>query len=182
MRLFVGIPLAPAVNEELSAISARLHADGDGLRWPAPESWHVTLQFLGNTGREQYDCTIARLRGVHSPPIPVMLEGLSFFDRAGIFFAGVRLTPELLVLQERVTAATKLCGFTPEARAFQPHITLARSKGKGQRQSLGELKAKIRHQPNFTPFVAEEFLLYESFLGRAGSHYEVRERFALGRR
>ncbi len=175
MRLFVGVPLAAAVTEELSAISVRLQSGGDGLRWSAPHSWHITLQFLGNTGREQYECTVARLRELRSSPVPIRLEGLSFFDRAGVLFAGVSITPELLSLHERVTAATRLCGFVPEARTYQPHITLARSKGK----SLGELKAKVPHRPNFTKFVAEEFLLYESLLGPAGSRYEVRERFPL---
>jgi 2'-5' RNA ligase len=179
MRLFVGIPLAAVVIDELSATSVRLQSGGDGLRWSAPESWHITLQFLGNTGREQYECTVARLRELRLPPVPIWLERPAFFDRAGIFFAGVRLTPELLLLQERVTAATELCGFVPEARPYQPHITLARSKGKGQGQGLRELKSRIRRQPNFTRFVAEEFLLYESFLGPAGSHYEIRERFRL---
>ncbi len=157
----------------------RLQSHGDGLRWPVPESWHVTLQFLGDASPEQFDCTVAGLRKLHLPSVPVWLEGLGCFDRSGIFFAGVRLTPELLSLQKRVTAATRLCGFIPEARPYQPHITLARSKGKGQRLGLSELKTKIRSQPSFTGFVAAEFLLYESFLGPAGSRYEIRERFAL---
>ncbi len=101
----------------------------DGLRWSAPESWHITLQFLGNT--PQYECIVARLRELRSPPVPIQLEGLGFFERAGVFFAGVGLTPELQALQQRVTAATGLCGFIPETRPYHPHITLARSKGKG---------------------------------------------------
>jgi 2'-5' RNA ligase len=180
MRLFVGIPLAAAVIDELAAISRRLRSGGDGLRWPAPETWHITLQFLGDTGREQYECTVARLREVHAAPVPIRLEGLGFFDRAGVFFAGVRVSPELLVLQQRVTSAMELCGFVPETRPYQPHITLARSKDKGQ--GFRALKDKTRNQPNFTRFVAGEFLLYESFLGPGGSRYEVRERFPLGGR
>jgi 2'-5' RNA ligase len=114
---------------------------------------------------------------VRSPFVSVCLEGLSCFERAGILIARVRLTPELLVLQERVTAATQPCGFTPEARPYQPHITLARSKGHAH--DLSGLKATISRQPNFTRFAAKEFLLYESFLGSSGSRYEVRERFPL---
>ncbi len=98
MRLFVGIPLAAAVIDELSAISVRLRSNDDGLRWSAPESWHITLQFLGNTGQEQYECTIARLREVRSPPVPIRLEELDLFERAGVFFAGVRLTPGLTLV------------------------------------------------------------------------------------
>jgi len=152
MRLFVGIPLSAAVIDELKAATARLHSGGDGFRWTAPESWHITLQFLGNTSQEQYACVVGSLRAVHSRSVPVSLEALGCFDRAGILLARVRLTPELLLLQERVTAATQPCGFVPEARPYQPHITLAR--GKGQRRDLGELKAKFagsRTSPGLWP-------------------------------
>ncbi len=179
MRLFVGIPLAAAVIDELAAVSARLKSREDGLRWAAPESWHVTLQFLGNSGPEQYACLMARLGEVRSPPVAVRLEGLDFFERAGIFFAGVGLTPELLTLQQRVTAATGLCGFMAETRPYHPHITLARSKGQGRSRGLSEVKDGIQRQQAFTRFVAEEFFLYESQLLPGGARYEIRERFAL---
>lgn len=181
MRLFVGIPLAANVAEELSAVSTRLRSAGDGLRWSAPDSWHVTLQFLGKAGEEEYICIVARLRELRLPPFPMRLEEMGFFDRAGIFFVGVRLTPELLSLQQRVIAATALCGFVAESRPYHPHITLARCKGRGSRQSFQQLQTKIRRTPTLARFVAEEFLLYESLPGPAGSHYEVRERFALNR-
>ena len=180
MRLFVGIPLAASVIEQLGKISMRHRVEGDGLRWSTPESWHITLQFLGNTSETQYECVIARLRELHVPPVPVELDELGYFDRAGIFFAGVTLTPELLALQQRVTAATLPCGFTPEDRPYRPHITLARSKGRRNAVGLETLKAKIRQQPKFSRFVAEEFLLYESFTLPTGSQYETRERFRLG--
>jgi 2'-5' RNA ligase len=176
MRLFVGIPLAEAVIGELAAVAARLRRKEDGLRWMAPDSWHVTLQFLGNTDPAQYQCLVARLGEVRSPPVPVRLEELGCFDRAGVFFAGVALTAELLALERRVTAATGLCGFAAETRPFHPHITLARAKGQGR----GALKARIESQPVFTRFVAHEFLLYESHLSPSGARYEIRERFALG--
>ena len=180
MRLFVGIPLAASVIEQLEKISMRHRVEGDGLRWSTPESWHITLQFLGNTSETQYECVIARLRELHVPPVPVELDELGYFDRAGILFAGVTLTPELLALQQRVTAATLPCGFTPEDRPYRPHITLARSKGRRNAVGLEALKGKIRQQPKFSRFVAEEFLLYESFTLPTGSQYETRERFRLG--
>jgi 2'-5' RNA ligase len=182
MRLFVGVSLPATVIDELSAISLRLRSNGDGLRWLAPGSWHITLQFLGKSSQEQYDCTFARLHEVRMAPVPIALEGLGLFDREGILFASVKITAELFQLQERVTGATQLCGFIPEARPFQPHITLARSKGKGQFQGLIRLKAKIAGELNFTRFVADEFLLYESFLSPSGARHEVRGRFPLAGR
>ena len=176
MRLFVGVPLADEVIEELSTISMRLRSSDDGLRWSTPESWHITLQFLGNT--PQYECIVAQLRELRSPAVAIQLEGLGFFERAGIFFAGVRLTPQLATLQENVTAATSLCGFVPETRPYHPHITLARSKKKGAR-GLRDLKNRIHREPAFTHFAAETIALYESLVRPGGSHYEIREQFGL---
>lgn len=177
MRLFIGIPLASAVVNELSSLSLRLRSSDDGLRWSTPESWHITLQFLGNTTEEQYTCIVQRLRELRFAPVPLRLESVGFFDRAGIFFAGVDLTPELLSMQQRVTASTYPCGFPPEDRPYHPHITLARTKGRNGKSSLRKLKDGIRVQPRFTGFIATEFLIYESFLGPSGSRYEIRERF-----
>jgi RNA 2',3'-cyclic 3'-phosphodiesterase len=177
VRLFVGIPLTSAVVEELSSVSLRLEAKGDDLRWSSAASWHITLQFLGDT--EEYACIVARLRELRAAPVPVQMEGLGFFERAGVFFAGVALTEELKVLQQQVTEATRGCGFVPETRPYHPHITLARSKSRGAK-TMQELKAKIHRQPKFPGFLAEEFVLYESHLGKGGSRYEIRERFGLG--
>jgi 2'-5' RNA ligase len=178
MRLFVGIPLATAVIEELSAISLRLQSSEDGLRWSAAESWHITLQFLGNT--PQYECIVQRLRELRSASVPIQLEGLGFFERAGIFFAGVVLTPELHALQQLITTATSLCGFIPETRPYHPHITLARSKSNGGKRGLAALKSRVHRQPEFSGFVAEEFVLYESVTKPTGSVYKIRELFRLG--
>ena len=208
MRLFVGVPLADAVVRELAAVAARLRTDesrarpGAGrLRWTEPESWHITLQFLGNASLEQCECLKTRLGEVRSATVEVRLGELGFFDRAGVFYADVTVTPALAGLQQRVVAATGKCGFVVEAREFHPHITLARTTGnKGpshqgsdkpsapargrnvdQGGALTELKARVGAPPAFTRFDAREFLLYESHLGQEGARYEVRARFGLDR-
>ncbi len=180
MRLFIGISLADAVRAEVAAMVAKLRRGAEGLRWTAPASWHITLQFLGNSEREQYERLLARLGEVRSPPVPVRLTGLETFDRAGIVYVGVEVAPELAELQRRVTEVTARCGFVPEERAFHPHITLARSKGhgRGARTPLPWLRKE--GSPAFTLFTARDFVLFESFLERDGARYEVRGRFALG--
>jgi len=169
--------LAEAVRGELSALTARLKSSGDRLRWTAPESWHITLEFLGYAGPEQYECVAARLSELHLPPVPIALEKVDLFARGGVLIATVKPAAQLLQLQQRVSAAAGLCGFVPEARPYQPHVTLARSKERGP--ELTALKAKIQRQPTFTSFVAGEFLLYESHLESIGSRYEIRRRFPL---
>jgi 2'-5' RNA ligase len=176
MRLFIGIPLAPEVIKELSAVCQRFRSKYE-LRWSSPESWHITLQFLGETSRQQYDCLVARLHDLKCPRVSVRLRGLDVFDRVGVFFAGIEVSPELALLQQRVTAATVPCGFVAETRAYHPHVTLARAKGDRRGGNLRDLKNKAEREIAFTGFSAEEFLLYEAFLSPAGSRYEVREHF-----
>ena len=93
MRLFLGIALAPEVLAELAKIVYRLRSNSDNLRWTAPESWHITLQFLGNADQQQYECLVARLSEVRAAPVPIHLAELGFFDRAGVFFADVEHSP-----------------------------------------------------------------------------------------
>jgi len=182
MRLFVGIALSDAVVRELKSVVARLRSKGApaaAFRWTEPDSWHITLQFLGNATPEQLACLMARLGEVRSAPVPVELGTLGCFERAGVFFADVAVTPGLAALAERAVEATGHCGFVPETRTFHPHITLARSKGQSRGAGLRGLANGIRNQPQFTRFTAREFLLYESHLSREGARYEVRGRFAL---
>ena len=162
---------------ELAALTGRLKSSSDGLRWSASAGWHITLQFLGATSVERYGCVENALRKIHHPAFQIQLEPPGFFDNAGVFFVGVKLSPALTRLQQLVTAATQPCGFDPEDRPYHPHITLAR--GKGGRGSLNALKSRVTASPHFSSFTASEFLLYESFPGPGGSRYEVRERFAL---
>jgi 2'-5' RNA ligase len=175
MRLFIGIPLAPGVVEELTALTERLKFRSDGLRWSAPAGWHITLQFLGKTSAEQYDCLVPALREVTFSPFAIQLEPPGFFERAGVFFAGVKLSSELIRLQELVVTATRPCGFVPEDRPYHPHITLARTKA--GRPELTALKRRLEKVKAFSGFTARGFLLYESFPGPGGSRYEVREHF-----
>jgi RNA 2',3'-cyclic 3'-phosphodiesterase len=183
MRLFVGIPLADAVTNELAALVSRLRSGAANLRWTPPGSWHITLQFLGNVTQEQLQCLGAGLGEIRSAPVPIQIGELGFFDRAGVFFADVVVSPALMSLQERVVAATAHCGFAAETRPYHPHITLAKKTGKkgqsDQGNELRELVARGGRQPAFTRFTAHEFLLYESHLSSAGSKYEIRARFPL---
>jgi 2'-5' RNA ligase len=191
MRLFVGIALAEAVVRELKSAVARLRSSdgpaerparelpGCGLRWTAPESWHITLQFLGHATPEQLACLRSRLGEVRSAPVPVEMGALGCFDGAGVFFADVAVTPGLAALGRSVVAATAQCGFVAETRPFHPHITLARAKGQGRGGGLRTSAGGVRNQPPFSRFTAREFLLYESHLGAEGARYEVRGRFPL---
>ena len=180
MRLFIGIPLAAEVIDALERLSRSLRSTSDGLRWSSPETWHITLQFLGETSVERCGCLVERLGAIQAPAVPVRLHGTGFFDRAGVFFAGVDVSPELRQLERLIIAATSQCGVAAEERPYHPHVTLARAKGDGKGGALRKLKGAAKSEVEFPAFSAREFLLYESFLHADGVRHEVRERFSLG--
>ncbi len=124
---------------------------------------------------------VEKLRAVRAARAPVRVEGLGFFERAGIFWAGVVQTPELLALQQKVTAAMRHCGFEPEARAWNPHITVARAKGRRATKALAPLRKTVEDSKMDlrAGFTAAEFVLYESLPRPEGSRYEIKARFSL---
>jgi 2'-5' RNA ligase len=180
VRLFIGIPLSSETLHALDRLSQSLRSPGDGLRWTSPDTWHITLQFLGETTVDTYECAVAKLSEIQFTSVPVWLRGTGLFDRAGVFFADVSVSPELRILQKQILAATSQCGIVPENRPYHPHITLARAKSGDRGRTLRNLKASAASDAQFPAFIAREFLLYESFLGPSGARHEIRNRFSLG--
>lgn len=186
MRLFVAIPLPDSVACSLTNLVARLRGtetagDASPLRWTAPDSWHITLQFLGNATREQSNCLKSRLSEVRSKPFPINLGGFARFNRPGVFFLEVLVTPPLAALERSIVAATSPCGFAAEPRPFRPHITLARAKGQGRGSDLRALETSNGATPAFNSFMATEFVLYESHLGTDRARYQALLRVPLAR-
>jgi 2'-5' RNA ligase len=182
MRLFVAIALEGEAAAAVEEVQQRLAGRSEGLRWSRPADRHVTLQFLGEVSGEQAARVIERLAVVHSPQVPVRIAGLGIFASAGVFWAGVEATAELLALQQRVTTATRACGFVPESRPYRPHITLARTRGRRGGGALAALEKSVERERIriAAEFMAREFALYESIPGAEGSRYEARARFPLG--
>ncbi len=174
MRLFVGLPLASEVLHELSEAVARLRLPQDGLRWTTPESWHITLQFLGNTDQQHCDCVLTRLGEIEATQFRVRLGALGFFDRAGVFFTDVVPSADLVELAKWVTAATAKCGFVAEARPYHPHITLARAKGESKEKQLHALQERVRRdRDNAVPPLRNKAVKFHEMLYRSLSGHPL---------
>jgi 2'-5' RNA ligase len=183
MRLFVGLAVSEAVKESLEALTLRLRAKDDGLRWSTPEQWHVTLVFLGEVEDDARAKLVQALRGIRGAALKLRMERLGVFERSGILYAEVEVSEELLRLYETVAAAVRRCGLEVEERPYRAHITLARARNREGRKTIERLRRAVESREQHrlrASWSAEEFLLYESQLSPGGSRYVVRERFALG--
>jgi 2'-5' RNA ligase len=173
-RLFVALDLPATAREALAAWRDELIAGREDLRPTRPETLHVTLAFLG--WRAEAD--VARvgataLAAAEDAVAPVLAPGALRAVPAGSprVFAldlddeGGRAT----ALQEVVAgalAAERL--YKPEARAFWPHVTLARVR-KGERAA-----PPLPDRPlALDPFEAADLTLYRSTLKPSGAVYDV---------
>ena len=174
-RLFVAIRPPEAVRD-LLVDAMDMGAD---FRWQTDEQLHLTLRFVGEVDRPIANDLADGLGRVRAAPLELRISGLGRFEQrnSGTLWAGVEPKPQLAALAAKVERVCQSIGLEPERRAFHPHITLARWKGRRTRelQSLLERKGSLSSEP----FIVCEFILFESRLSRHGASYEEITRYGL---
>ena len=131
-RLFVAIrPPEPIRDLLIDAMD-----DSADFRWQDEEQLHLTLRFVGEVERPiatDLADALGRVRGDRSScasPAP----GASSSAISGALWAGVEPKPPLAALAAKIERVCQSVGLEPERRAFHPHITLARWKGRRTRE------------------------------------------------
>lgn len=169
-RLFVALRPPETIRNQLLDLE-----DGvDGARWQDEEQLHLTLRFIGEVEGRQADDIALALGQLRHASFALRLSGVGTFANKGAvhtLWAGVTPADEVTALHRKVDAALVRAGLSPEARRFQPHITLARFS-RSARPFLTDFvhaHAALRSEP----FAIMEFDLYESRLGRHGSSYHL---------
>jgi 2'-5' RNA ligase len=174
-RLFVAIRPPEAIRDLL--IDAM--DDSPEFRWQDDEQLHLTLRFVGEVDRRLADDLADSLTRIHAEPFAVRIKGVGRFEQrsSGALWAGIEPREKLAALAAKVERACVLVGLDPERRAFHPHITLARWKGRRitEVQSFLERRGGLISEP----FHVAAFTLFESRLSRHGAHYEAVADFPL---
>lgn len=177
IRLFVALPLPPALSDHLAALAHGL----PGARWVEPERMHLTLRFIGEVNGAQADDIADALDTIHMPDFDLELRGLgTFTEKRGpaVLWAGVRPNEALARLRGKVENALVRVGLPPERRKFHPHVTLARTVAADD-----GLIRFLSHRGDWLgePFRVTEFVLYSSFLGHgSGAIYTEEAVYPLG--
>lgn len=183
-RLFVALDLPQGVNDAIARWQAEALVDG-ALRPMRPESFHVTLCFLGY----QPEKAIPRIAAVVSsvPPRPVELS----FDpepsampkgRPRLYAIGGKSESASAIHAELADALEAARFYTPEKRGFWPHVTVARVRSErlapepGRRRGKGRPK-RVTKPPGRLPKELERpfgfvrVALYRSNLKPQGAEY-----------
>lgn len=156
-RLFLAVVPPDDVVSELMSLPRK---DVRGVRFVAPENWHVTLRFLGETDVghvvEAMDgAVLPKATATLGPGVDVLSERTLVVPVAG-----------LDELAAAVTEITRDVGEPPPRRRFNGHLTLAR------------LKRDARLPPAMGAFVGgwfdvDEVVLVRSRLDPEGARYEA---------
>lgn len=176
MRLFVGLPVPLVVSERLAMLGGGL----PGARWVPPESYHLTLRFIGTVEHGQAEDIHLALSRIAAPPFEVTLAGVDWFgSRSKVRTIVVKADKAdgLMHLQRKIESAIVRVGMEPEERKFAPHVTLARMKDgrPADAQSYCDDRAMFR----LPPYQADRFVLYSSFLSHNGAIYTPEEEYML---
>jgi 2'-5' RNA ligase len=147
--------------------------DSADFRWQDEEQLHLTLRFIGEVERPLANELADALGRIRSAPLELRIAGVGRFEQrsGGALWAGVEPKAPLAALAAKVERVCQSAGLEPKRRAFHPHITLARWKGRRTREVQDFLER--RGGLGSEPFPVTEFTLYESRLSRHGAHYEA---------
>ena len=174
-RLFVAI----CPPEDIRDLLVDAMDDGPDLRWVGAEQLHLTLRFIGEVERPMAADVAAALGTIRFARFEMHVRDVGRFDQrnGGALWAGVEPKAPVAALAAKVERACQSAGLEAERRAFHPHITLARWKGRANRAA----DAFIERNRGLAspPFAVNRFLLIESHLSRHGPHYEVAEAMPL---
>lgn len=176
-RTFIALQVLPD-REFLSLISGLKHSlESERIRWVNPGSYHITLQFLGETTEQEAEAVKSVLdecAGIHAA-FSFRLAGLGVFRSFSyprVLWIGVKDSQSLYGLQKSIFTSLKHKIPLKAEGKFSPHLSLGRMKSIENKDHLR--KVVEQHSDfEFMTVKAKEVNYYESVLDKAGAEYRI---------
>ena len=180
MRLFIGLELPPSIASALGSLRGCL----PDVQWSDPESWHLTLHFIGEITQHHLLAEIHHaLAALHAAPPALELTAPGLFETSAcpavdVLWVGCAPDPALLHLRSRVRAAITraLPTAAPTSRRFMPHVTLGRLRNPDLERRQRWLTAP---SPQADAETVTHFTLFRSVRHADGPFYEALEHYPL---
>jgi 2'-5' RNA ligase len=188
-RLFVALDPPEALRRRIAGAVAALRRSAghaaDEVRWISAETLHLTVQFLGAVPEERIPEIDAAVRAAAAASRPLNLElrgagGFPNARRPRVVWIGIAgdVAP-LGALAEDLGRRLTPLGFQPEARPFNPHLTVGRARDGRGAPGLGGALAEASQGEGIV-WRAAELVLFESHLEPGGARHEPLLRASLG--
>jgi 2'-5' RNA ligase len=169
VRLFAALDLPSSIRHELATWARSAVGSDDRLRLVAEESLHVTLVFLGEQpdAEPAANALVAALQPAPAAP-ELRVDGPLWLSprRPHVLTVGLEDPSGALarIHAAVLEAMVREAGHEAGARAFRPHVTVARVRGRIRPFELPG--------PPPLEFEAPAVTLYRSRLGRGPARYE----------
>lgn len=185
MRAFIAVGVPADVRSAIATALEPVRRNGPGVRWVEPDAYHITLQFLGTVSEERVDAVGEALVGAsaEAAAFHIRLRSFGAFPtarRPRVLWVGVDDVPELYALQHDIERRLEPVGFTPEARPFHPHITVARTERGARTADAAATAAALAAIPFDADVRIDAVELMESRLQRNSARYATVRRCDLG--
>ena len=169
-RIFFALWPDDGLRQQLKEILSPLLKKHPARRVPV-HNWHITLAFLGNVSPENYACAQQRANDVKGSAFALSLDQFGFWPKPRVVWLGCTEVPEPLNnLVGLLNSVLHACAYTPERRAYAPHMTILRKATQGlDAAAIKPIGWRVT-----------EFVLVESVTSKTGSVYEVIKRWPLG--
>ncbi len=190
MRLFIALDIDPDIRRRIAEFRDQMRSLAPDVRWVGPETFHITLQFLGET--DKLDDIRQALEPIKAAQVPLTFSGAGFFPNPKsprVFWVGIESDENLQQLANSIAAALEPLGFERGAGPYKPHLTLARrgsgrpNSRRGDQSAPGLLAVRVKveglHHLDFGTMTAREFCLYESKLSPQGAQYTKLSQYSL---
>lgn len=142
MSLFVAVVPSDVAVEDLEHHVHLVRNDpvAAGIRWQAPQQWHVTLAFLGDPPDDADEILAERLDAVTAQcpaPPALRLTGAGCFGRQILWMGVDGVTDEdaahFARLEVALRTGLRADRFALERRVWHPHLTVGRTRGSDAR-------------------------------------------------
>lgn len=183
-RTFVGVPVKPGpgllvlCNELMASLS------GERISWVAPELYHVTLRFIGDTSISAVEDIRMALKNKLLLPkaVELDLKGIGSFGsrkRPRIIWLGFKEVELFTNLKRQVDQALESCGIKQDEHPYNPHLTLGRVRSLKDQDAYYKCLNRLKGT-DLEPVLVDRMMYYRSILGPKGPSYHTLEEYNLG--
>jgi 2'-5' RNA ligase len=129
IRLFFALWPDDALRAQLHRASNTISVERPARRVPH-YNLHLTLHFIGNVFFGEMDCLRQQARLVEGEAFELSIDRQGHFRKPRVAWLGCREIPAALrELHGQLGQRLQLCDYRPEARHYNPHVTVARKIG-----------------------------------------------------